>query len=187
MWTRPLLYFSRGRARQAAALCPAAGNDPVLLMVFTHPPMVFCTSDLVPRACVHFIWKLCSVDLIWLRPLDTSKWFLPQLQRHINGSKKPSLIYFIYFFASYGSVVVVSHISHWLHSWYLQLFLFSNGPFPQHFSLKLCRGTWVAKCAPYAFRQPLIWGVTRIITGLAERLPNQSMSFLSKGNHKQRH
>lgn len=101
MWTRPLLYFSRGRARQAAALCPVAGNDPVLLMVFTHPPMVFCRSDLVPQACVHFIWKLCSVDLIRLRPLDTSKWFLPQLQRHINGSKlraeKPSLIYFIYF------------------------------------------------------------------------------------------
>lgn len=147
VWTRHLLqffffFFFRGRARRAAALCSVAGNDPVLLMLFTHPPMVFCRSDLVPKACVHFIWNVWSVPLTWFGSgLSTqASDSFPHLQRYITGSKlkaeKSTLIYFIYFFACYGSVVEASHISHWLHGWYLQLFLFFNGPFPQPFSFQ---------------------------------------------------
>lgn len=103
MWTRPSLSFSRGRARQAAALCPVAANDPVLLMVFTHPPVVFCRSDLFPRACVRFIWKLWSFPSTWFGSgLSTqASDFFPNYSATYMavswGQGNHKLIYFIYF------------------------------------------------------------------------------------------
>lgn len=144
--------------------------------------MEFCRSDLVPRVHLEtqvlFRWldaAQASQRKHVISPPITAlhKW------QQVEGRETVDDLFYL-FLAGSGSVIEVLHISH------SRYFSFSTVPSLNLWGFKLCIGTGVAKHAPHASRQPLIWGVTQIITGIAEPPANRSVSFLSKDNQKQR-